>query len=87
MKFLDGGLLILSKQPIIEQDSIVYTAGHQIDAWSAKGCIYAKIQVGSSEDCFMHVFNTHLQADYDVQNSSTRQAQVMGSDNATGLFV
>ena len=87
MKFLDGGLLILSKQPIIEQDSaenhspktirnpslnlsrlplqdsIVFTAGSQIDAWAAKGVIYAKIQVGSNEDRYIHVFNTHLQAD------------------------
>jgi len=76
MKFLDGGLLILSKHPIIEQDSIVFTAGNQIDAWSAKGCIYAKIQVGSSEDRFIHVFNTHLQADYDISNAATRVAQI-----------
>jgi hypothetical protein len=42
-KFIDAGLLILSKYPIVERDGIVYDFGNQIDSWAAKQVIYAKV--------------------------------------------
>jgi sphingomyelin phosphodiesterase len=59
---MDSGLLIASKYPIVANDSIVYTDACSVDAFAAKGAIYAKIQV--SPHGFLHVFATHLQASY-----------------------
>jgi len=61
-KFIDAGLLILSKYPILESDGYIYRSGNQIDGWAAKQVIYAKIQITGT--FFLHVFNTHLQASY-----------------------
>jgi len=61
-KFIDAGLLILSKYPILESDGYIYRSGNQIDSWAAKQVIYAKIQITGT--FFLHVFNTHLQASY-----------------------
>jgi len=44
-KFIDAGLLILSKYPILESDGYIYRSGNQIDGWAAKQVIYAKIQI------------------------------------------
>jgi len=61
-KFIDAGLLIMSKYPILESDGYIYRSGNQIDGWAAKQVIYAKIQITGT--FFLHVFNTHLQASY-----------------------
>ena len=42
-KFIDAGLVILSKYPIVERDAMIYNFGNQIDAWAAKQVIYAKV--------------------------------------------
>jgi len=81
-KFIDAGLLILSRFPIVEKDGFVYNHGYQIDAWAAKQVIYAKVQV--SEDSYLHVFTTHMQASYydnaphlNVINDKMRSNQVV----------
>jgi len=81
-KFIDAGLLILSKYPILESDAHIYRAGNQIDGWAAKQVIYAKIQISGA--FFLHVFNTHLQASYfdnheshNKTNDVARAAQVV----------
>jgi len=61
-KFIDAGLLILSKYPILETDGYIYRSGNQIDGWAAKQVIYAKIQITGV--FFLHLFDTHLQASY-----------------------
>jgi sphingomyelin phosphodiesterase len=80
-KFIDAGLVILSKYPILETDGMVYCAGNQIDSWAAKQVIYAKIQI--SPTFFVHVFTTHMQASYfdnhqsiNVVNDKARASQV-----------
>lgn len=80
-KFIDAGLVILSKYPILETDGMIYKAGNQIDSWAAKQVIYAKVQV--SPTFFVHVFNTHMQASYydnhesiNVINDKARATQV-----------
>lgn len=80
-KFIDAGLVILSKYPILETDGMIYCAGNQIDSWAAKQVIYAKIQI--SPTFFVHVFTTHMQASYfdnhesvNVINDKARASQV-----------
>ena len=44
-KIIDGGLVILSKFPIVEQSNILFTHASSFDAYSGKGALYALIQV------------------------------------------
>lgn len=69
VKRQDGGLLILTQKdyPIIAASGFVFkdTAPLELRSWdaaSSKGALYARIQVGPSEEDYIHVFNTHLQA-------------------------
>lgn len=63
-KFIDGGVLILSRFPIVEHDCLVYSRGNQIDAFATKQVVYAKVCISSVDDCYLHVSTTHLQASY-----------------------
>jgi endonuclease/exonuclease/phosphatase family metal-dependent hydrolase len=58
---LDGGLLLMSRFPIVECDFSVYPPGPFVDAFAAKGVLYAKIQI---KQAFMHVFFSHQHATY-----------------------
>lgn len=58
---IDSGLLILSRFPIVETDEIIYKKYFRDDSISSKGVLYAKIEIGGQH---LHVFNTHLQANY-----------------------
>jgi len=49
LKFIDAGLLILSRYPIIEAAGHIYQTGHQIDHYAAKQAIYAKIKIPKSK--------------------------------------
>jgi len=80
-KFIDAGLVILSRYPIAETDGMIYRSGNQIDSWAAKQVIYAKVQV--TPHYFVHVFTTHMQASYydnhesiNVINDKARATQV-----------
>jgi len=53
---LDGGLVILSRFPIVASDFRSYPRGYDIDNIVFKGVLYAKIKVA---DEHIHVFNTH----------------------------
>jgi len=59
---VDGGLVIISKFPILEDAYHVYKEGAASDVLSAKGVLYAKIQL--RKDLLVHCFTTHLQASY-----------------------
>ncbi|MDI7276086.1 MAG: endonuclease/exonuclease/phosphatase family protein [Anaerolineae bacterium] len=71
----DGGLLILSNlaqkgYPIIAASGFVYSrsAPGSLDVLANKGAIYARIQVGETPADYIHVFNTHTQAqDYPAE--------------------
>jgi endonuclease/exonuclease/phosphatase family metal-dependent hydrolase len=63
----NGGLMILTEHKIINAVGYVYKhkaplSGKSLDAASNKGVIYARIQVSPSPQDYIHVFNTHLQA-------------------------
>ncbi len=58
----DGGLVILSRYPIIECSAMIYLSASGSDSLANKGAIYACIRIGPSEDDYIHVFCTHIQS-------------------------
>eukprot|EP01130_Rhizamoeba_saxonica_P015562 TRINITY_DN7022_c0_g1_i1.p1 TRINITY_DN7022_c0_g1~~TRINITY_DN7022_c0_g1_i1.p1 ORF type:complete len:393 (-),score=64.43 TRINITY_DN7022_c0_g1_i1:76-1254(-) len=72
IKFVDAGLLILSKYPIVESDAHIYNAGNQIDNLAAKQVLYAKIEMPNTKRV-LHVFTSHLQASYEENDAVTNQ--------------
>jgi endonuclease/exonuclease/phosphatase family metal-dependent hydrolase len=58
---VDGGLLVLSRFPILATEFKPYPYGIFSDALSQKGILYVKIQV---KDEIVHLFQTHTQASY-----------------------
>jgi len=63
--FTNGGLLILSKYPIIYASAFAFSDCSSYDCLANKGAIYARIKIGPDDRDYIHVFNTHLQADYE----------------------
>lgn len=61
LRVFGGGLMIMSKYPIVDRQEIIFDRGWDADRFVTKGVLYAKIQIGAS---YVHVFNTHLQASY-----------------------
>ncbi|KAJ1852402.1 hypothetical protein GGH12_002705 [Coemansia sp. RSA 1822] len=63
---IDGGLVILSRFPIVAHESLVYRRGMGPDWIPKKGVEYAKIaaQMEGAEATYVHVFTTHTQASY-----------------------
>lgn len=59
---VDGGLVILSRFPIIASEFEPYDYGVVSDALTCKGVLYAKILINDKH--VLHVFNTHTQASY-----------------------
>ncbi|EGR34302.1 hypothetical protein IMG5_017300 [Ichthyophthirius multifiliis] len=58
---VEGGLLTISRYPIIQTEYKPFKYGVLSDNLSQKGVLYNKIQIGNT---YMHLFNTHLQASY-----------------------
>lgn len=56
----DGGLLILSRYPIVATGFHVFETKGRSD--SAKGVLYAKIKLTDSD--YLHLFTTHCEASY-----------------------
>lgn len=57
----DGGLIILSRFPIVAHAYHKFRYGVVADSLAEKGLIYAKIAI---KDSYLHIFTTHLQASY-----------------------
>jgi endonuclease/exonuclease/phosphatase family metal-dependent hydrolase len=62
---VDGGLLVLSRFPILASEFKPYPYGIFSDALSQKGVLYTKIQI---KDEILHLFSTHTQASYFGEN-------------------
>ncbi|CAI2370288.1 unnamed protein product [Moneuplotes crassus] len=58
---IDSGLCIVSRFPIIKTAEMTYSRYAYSDSMSQKGALYARIKIGKST---LHLFNTHLQANY-----------------------
>ncbi|KAF9969366.1 hypothetical protein BGZ73_008297 [Actinomortierella ambigua] len=55
----NGGVMIMSKWPILEKHQHVYKNGCGPDYWCNKGFVYVKLNVSGST---VHVFGTHAQS-------------------------
>lgn len=58
---VDGGLVILSKFPIIDAEEFVFPKSLKVDGFSQKGAIFAKININGK---IMNVIDLHTQATY-----------------------
>eukprot|EP00927_Polykrikos_kofoidii_P036905 TRINITY_DN31111_c0_g1_i1.p1 TRINITY_DN31111_c0_g1~~TRINITY_DN31111_c0_g1_i1.p1 ORF type:complete len:981 (-),score=240.04 TRINITY_DN31111_c0_g1_i1:255-3197(-) len=69
---IDGGLLILSRLPILRKATLTFERGVVLDSLSAKGALYVKLQCGA-DGPYLHVCTTHLQSTYteESRGSST----------------
>ncbi|OHT11780.1 Endonuclease/Exonuclease/phosphatase family protein [Tritrichomonas foetus] len=61
-EIVDGGVLVLSKYPILAHDTMTYELNVGYDMAVAKGVLYLRIQTGPGTHA--HVFATHLQTNY-----------------------
>jgi len=61
LRIFGGGLMIMSKYPIVDTQEIKFEKGSHSDKFVTKGVLYAKVKIDSS---YVHIFNTHLQASY-----------------------
>jgi endonuclease/exonuclease/phosphatase family metal-dependent hydrolase len=66
LKPIDGGIMILSRYPAIEQDYIIYSQGVHADAWAVKGALSDLLQILAG--IRLLVVCTHLQAEYPGHN-------------------
>ncbi|KAG0255444.1 Sphingomyelin phosphodiesterase 3 [Actinomortierella ambigua] len=57
---LNGGVVIMSKWPILEKHQYIYTVGCGADWFALKGFAYVKINYKGKN---LHIFGTHLQSD------------------------
>jgi endonuclease/exonuclease/phosphatase family metal-dependent hydrolase len=58
---IDGGLLILSRFPILDSQFRTYSVREQPDSLSQKGLLYCKLLVHGA---FINVITTHTQSNY-----------------------
>lgn len=61
-RLIDGGLLILSRFPIVERDQMAFSRGSGSDGMCAKGALHARLQLSPDLSDSLHVFVTHTQA-------------------------
>ncbi|KAJ0398326.1 hypothetical protein ATCC90586_001782 [Pythium insidiosum] len=73
---IDGGLLILSRYPIVERGQHIYSKGAGADGICAKGVLYARVQLSPDLSDSLHVFTTHTQAGDRLPEYRIRAAQL-----------
>ncbi|RKP13173.1 Endonuclease/exonuclease/phosphatase [Piptocephalis cylindrospora] len=56
---VDGGLIILSRYPILTSSVYIYNRGQHRDKWVGKGAMYVRLALSSRQR--LHIFNTHNQ--------------------------
>ena len=59
--FIDSGLVILSRFPIVVKDFTAFSYGVLSDQLAKKGILYTQIEVNNTN---LHLLTTHLQASY-----------------------
>lgn len=73
---IDGGLLILSRFPIVERGQHAYSQGSGSDGICAKGVLYARVQLSPDLGDSLHVFTTHTQAGDRLKEYTIRATQL-----------
>ncbi|KAJ3280226.1 hypothetical protein HK104_000814 [Borealophlyctis nickersoniae] len=61
-RFVDSGLLVLSRFPIVATDKIMYSGGFGSDRVAAKGILYTRHLLSTTTT--LHLFVSHLQSSY-----------------------
>ncbi|KAJ3413157.1 hypothetical protein HDV05_008360 [Chytridiales sp. JEL 0842] len=95
---VDGGLLILSRFPIVKTEKVTFKRGIYGDRFTAKGAIYARISITPSQH--VHVFNVHMQSSattsslssiqspdsaVEASNNSLNSSNTTTTDSVTGI--
>jgi len=70
---MDGGLLILSRLPMVSRVSLTYDVGAHLDRLSAKGALLATLRCGPAGP-LLHVCTTHLQSTYSEESAAHSSA-------------
>ncbi len=76
---IDGGLVILVRPGLVisRASAFVFSDSQGWDSWASKGALYARVQLDpESPECFVHVFNTHLQAGDTPGDAAIRLRQI-----------
>ena len=73
-KIVSGGLLILSRWPIEEVQTVVYDSCHLADCLAAKGATHALIRI--AEDAYLNLVVTHLDAGSAARDRQVRAMQI-----------
>lgn len=70
LKFMDSGLLIISKYPIIFCNSVMFDIGYSKDILAQKSFQYCIIDTLHRDyrKKYLHVINTHLQSEYKIED-------------------
>ena len=71
--FMDSGLLIMSRKPLSELQSMTFSTGAHADQFAAKGALSAKVSVHNRH---LHIVNTHLQAWNSSRAKNARKGQL-----------
>jgi len=61
-KWIDGGVMILSRYPVLESRTLEFANASGGDMFAAKGPVYLRIQHPNPSVGVVHVFSMHLQA-------------------------
>jgi len=81
----DGGLVILSRYPIVTASAFVYSSFTGADQLASKGALYARIALEEIGVPYIHVFVTHTQAGKENEKIRKKQLEELKKfiDNAT----
>jgi len=77
---INGGVVVLSRWPIVQKKQIFFSNCSGTDCLSDKGVLYVKLLKGKR---YIHLFATHLQAWDMLESRSTRKKQF----NSLGDFI
>ena len=84
---IDGGLLVLSKLPIVRTDFLNFDSAAFADWYATKGVLYCLVQCGPTQGHFIHVFCTHLQATYSDETKQVSEKVRAEQLEQTTVFI
>lgn len=72
-KFMDSGLLTISKYPIVYTNTVPFNDGVYIDMFAEKSFQYCIIDTFNKNinKRYLHVINTHLQSEYKIKDETS----------------
>lgn len=77
-QLVDGGVVVLSKLPIVEHEFVTLERGCHSDSLAAKGALFVRVETGREDTPTVLVVCTHLQATYkdpERRRESTAKSQ------------